>query len=109
VDVYRNAAFFKRNIKGAKVLCNLLTLLGTATLNGIKVVPKWLKAVHCAFYAHVEHPVCTARYERLKSGEQLRLRIPNKTPELIASFDWTPWLPWYYVRTMPPAERYPAI
>ena len=28
--------------------------------------------------------------EKLKDGEPLRLRIPSITPELIASFDWTP-------------------
>lgn len=87
--VYRNAAFFKRSIKGAKGFCNLLKLREIAKLNGIKDVPKWLKAVHRAFYEHVERHVWTTRYERLKTGEHLRLRIPNITPELIASFDWT--------------------
>lgn len=81
----------------------------TAKLNGIKDVPKWLNAVHRAFYEHVEHSVWTVRFERLKDGEPLRLRIPNITPELIASFDWTPWLPWNYSNALPPAERCPAI
>lgn len=109
VAVYRNAAFFKRSIKGAKGFCNLLKLRETAKLNCIKDVPKWLKAVHRAFYEHVERHVWTTRYERLKTGEHLRLRIPNITPELIASFDWRPWLPWNYASALPPAERCPAI
>lgn len=107
--VYRNAAFFKRSIEGAKGFCNLLTLRETAKLNGIKDVPKWLKAVHRAFYEHVERHVWTTRYERLKTGEHLRLRIPNITPELIASFDWTPWLPWNYAKALSQEEHGPAI
>ena len=57
VAVYRNAAFFKRSIEGGKGFCNLLTLRET----GIKDVPKWLKAVHRAFYEHVERHVLTTR------------------------------------------------
>lgn len=109
VAVYRNAAFFKRSIEGAKGVCNLLTLRETAKLNGIKDVPKWLKAVHRAFYEHIERHVWTTRYERLKTGEHLRLRIPNIMPELIGSFDWTPWLPWNYVKALPQEERGLAI
>ena len=109
VAVYRNAAFFKRSIEGVKGFCNLLTLRETAKPNGIKDVPKWLKAVHRAFYEHEERSVWTTRFERLKDGEPLRLRIPTITPELIASFDWTPWLSWNYVSALPPAERCPAI
>lgn len=54
VALYRNAAFFKKSIEGTKGFCNLLTLRETAKLNGIKDVPKWLNAVHRAFYQHVE-------------------------------------------------------
>ena len=86
-----------------------MTLRETAKLNGIKDVPKWLKAVHRAFDEHVERHVWTTRYERLKTGEHLRLRIPNITPELIAPFDWTPWLPWNYAKILPLEERGPAI
>ena len=101
VAVYRNVAFFKKSIEDTKGFCNLLTLRETAKLNGIKDVSKWLNAVHRAFYGDVERSVWTARYERLKDGEPLRLRIPNITPELIASFDWTPWLPWIYAKALP--------
>ena len=101
VAVYRNAAFFKKSIEGAKGFCNLQTLRESAKLNGIKDVPKWLKAVHRAFYEHVERQVWMTRYERLEIGEQLRLRISNITPELIASFDWTPWLAWKYAKALP--------
>lgn len=52
-----------------------------------KAVIFWLNAVHRAFYEHVERSIWTARYERLKDGKPLRLRIPNITPELTASFD----------------------
>lgn len=107
--VYRNAAFFKRSIEGAKGFCNLLTLRETAKLNGIKGVPKWLNAVHRAFYEHEERSVWTTRFERLKDGEPLHLRIPTITPELIASFDWTTRLSWSYVSALPPAERRPAM
>lgn len=109
VAVYRNAAFFKRSIKGAKGFGNLLTLRETAKLNGIKDVPKWLQAVHRAFYEHVECHLWTMRYERLKTGEQLRRHIPNITPELITSFDWTPWSPWNYAKALPQEKRAPAI
>lgn len=105
VAVYRNAAFFKRSIEGDKGFCNLLTLRETAKLNGIKDVPKWLKAVHRAFYEHVERHVWTTRCERLN----LRLRIPNITPERIASFDWTSWLPWNYAKALLLEERGLAI
>lgn len=64
VAVYRHAAFFKKSIEGTKGFCNLLTLRETANLNGIKDVPKWLNAVHRAFYEHLECNVWTARYER---------------------------------------------
>lgn len=67
------------------------------------------KAVHRVFYEHVELHVWTTRYEWLKAGEHLRLRIPNITPELIASFDWTPWLPWNYAKALPQEERGLAI
>ncbi len=109
VAVYRNAAFFKRSFEGAKRFCNLLTLRETAKLNGFKDVPKWLKAVHRAFYEHVERHVWTTRYERLKPGEHLRLSVPNITPQLIASFDWTPCLPWNYAKALLPEERGLAI
>ena len=102
--VYRNASFFKRSIEGAKGFCNLLTLRETAKLNGIKDVPKWLKAVHRAFYERVERHVWTTRYERLKTGEHLRLCIPNITSELITSFDWAPWLLWNYAKALPLEE-----
>lgn len=104
-----NFAPHPRSIERAKGFCNLLTLRETAKLNGIKDVPKWLNAVHRAFYEHVERSVWTTRFERLKDGEPLRLRIPTVTPELIASFDWTPWLPWNYACAVPPAERCLAI
>lgn len=107
--VYRNAAFFKRSIEGAKGFCNLLTLRETAKLNGIKGVPKWLNAVHRAFYDHEERSVWTTGFERLIDGEPLRLRIPTITLELIAPFDWTPWLSRNYVSALPPAERCSAI
>lgn len=109
VALYRNAAFFKKSIEGTKGFCNLLTLRETAKLNGIKDVPKWLNAVHRAFYQHVERSVWTTRYERLKDGKPLRLCIPTITPELVASFDWRPWLPWNYASALPPAECCPAI
>lgn len=78
-------------------------------LNGIKDVPKWHKAVHRAFYEHVERHVWTTRYERLKTGEQLRLRLPNITSELITSFDWVPWLPWNYAKALLLEKHGPAI
>lgn len=108
VTIYRIAAFFKRSIEGAKGFGNLLTLKETATLNGIKDVSKWLNAVHRAFHGYVERQVWTARVERLKDGEPLRLRIPNITPELAASFDWTPWLLWNYAKAFPPARTLPS-
>lgn len=64
-------------------------------------MPKWLNAVLRAFYEHVERSVWTTRFERRKDGEPMRLRIPTITPELIASFDWTPWLPWNYTSAQP--------
>lgn len=45
----------------------------------------------------------------LDTGEQLGLRIPNITPELIASFDWTLWLPRNYAKALPLEECYPVI
>lgn len=105
IMAYRNAAFFKRSEDGARSFCNLLTLRETGKLNGIKDVPAWIKAVHRAFYEYVERTVWTNRYIRLQPGEELALRIPKITPELIKSFDWEPWLPWNYAQRLQADER----
>lgn len=105
IMAYRNAAFFKRSEDGARSFCNLLTLRETGKLNGIKDVPAWIKSVHRAFYEHVERSVWANRYIRLKPDEELALRIPKITPELIKSFDWEPWLPWNYAQRLQAGER----
>lgn len=78
-------------------------------LNGINDVPKWLKAIHQTYDQYVESQVWTARFEKLKSGEPLRPRIPNIMPELVAFFDWTPKQPWNCAKTLSHAELCPAI
>ena len=103
--MYRKAALFKQSVEGAKAYCNLLTLRETAKLNGIKDVAGWHRAVHRAFYEYVERTVWTARCERLRSGEPLRLRLQGIPAEVIESFDWKPWLPWNYAKTLAADER----
>ena len=103
--VYRKAALFKQSVEGAKAYCNLLILRETAKLNGIKDVAGWHRAVHRAFYEYVERTVWTARCERLRSGEPLRLRLQGIPAEVIESFDWKPWLPWNYAKTLAADER----
>lgn len=92
--VNRNAALVKKSVEGAKGFWNLGALREAAKLNGINDVPKWLKAMHQTYDQYVESQVWTARFEKLKSGEPLRPRIPNIMLELVASFDWTPKQPW---------------
>ena len=105
VALYKNGAFYKKSVEGAKAYCGMISLRQTARLNGIRNVTRWLLRYHRAFYEHIERYVWTSNYAGKAEDKELVTAIQKIPQTAIDSFDFTPWLPWNYVKTLPADER----
>ncbi len=90
VTIIRNDSHFKQSPDFIESMCGYMTLVETARVNGITKPMHWLQALGRAFYQH-----CLDWTITLKARAGLNTTKPLEwSPEAVASFDVTRFLPW---------------
>lgn len=107
IALYKSTAFFKRSRKGLDSFCAYSSLRSTAFRNGIRYPENWVRKFCRAFVLHCwEYDLGVRARKFAGLGKKpMPTAVHAFSAKAAESFDYESWLPWNYVKRLPPEER----
>ena len=107
IALYKSTAFFKRSKEGLDSFCAYSSLRSTALRNGIRYPENWVRKFCRAFVLHCwEYDLGPRARKFADLGKKpMPTAVHAFSAKAAETFDYESWLPWNYVKQLPPEER----